>query len=66
MTMMLLIDKSYYDYDYERIVRRRTFEETVKSDDKILALMQKFGIGVKKDSAEELQKMARRDLIKDV
>jgi hypothetical protein len=62
--LFLLIDKSYYDYDYELVTKHKTFEDTVKSDEKVAAMMQKFGIGL--PTAEKLQEMARRDLEKNV
>ena len=58
---LYLIDKGYYDYDFEKFKKPILFETTRKSDEEVSALMRKFGIG-QKLSAEDLQTMARKEL----
>lgn len=58
---MLLLDKGYFDYDYEKCDTHGVvmWEETVRSDEEIRDIMAGFGIGVKRDrkhmTAEEIQ-----------
>ena len=55
---LLLMDKGYYDYDYEAvkvIPKQKTYEETVKSDEEIRDILGRFGWGKQKLSPEELQ-----------
>lgn len=56
---MLLMDKGYYDYDYEAVKavpKQKTYEETVKSDEEIRDILGRFGWGKQKLSPEELQR----------
>jgi len=52
---MLLLDKGYFDYDYERIEREEvvTWEDTVRSDEEIRDIMAGFGIGIKRKKKPE-------------
>ena len=52
---MLLLDKGYFDYDYQRIEREEivTWEDTVRSDEEIRDIMAGFGIGVKRKKKPE-------------
>jgi hypothetical protein len=64
---MMLVDKGYYDYDFERKkekVRQTLYEDTVKSDDEVRSWLARFGIGQKhtEESLEELQEMAMNEL----
>lgn len=63
---MMLIDKGYYDYDFEQkkaVAKQLLFEDTVKSENEVSSLLARFGIGKPKDeSMEELQKMAMEQL----
>ena len=63
---MMLVDKGYYDYDFERkkeVARQVLYEETVKSDNETCSLLARFGIGKpKEESLEELQEMAMKQL----
>lgn len=64
---MMLVDKGYYDYDFERIkakVKQVTYEESVKSESEVRGLLARFGIGQKRseESLEELQEMAMKQL----
>ena len=64
---MMLIDKGYYDYDFERKkekVRQALYEDTVKSESEVRGLLARFGIGQKRseESLEELQEMAMKQL----
>lgn len=63
----MLVDKGYYDYDFERIkakVKQVTYEESVKSESEVRSLLARFGIGQAKseESLEELQEMAMKQL----
>lgn len=63
----MLVDKGYYDYDFERKkekVRQVLYEDTVKSEDEIRSLLARFGIGQKRseESLEELQEMAMKQI----
>ena len=54
---LMLMDKGYYDYDYEapkQIKRKKTYEESRKSDKEVRDMLRKFGWG-KKHTAEQLQ-----------
>ena len=47
---MLLVDKGYFDYDYEKMAEPeviRTWEETVKTDEEVQDILSTFGIGQK-------------------
>jgi hypothetical protein len=63
---MMLIDKGYYDYDFEHPkakTRQVLYEDTVKSDEETLGLLARFGIGKRKEeSMEELQELAMKEL----
>lgn len=55
---MMLIDKGYYDYDFERVKAKAQllYEDTVKSDSEVRGLLARFGIGKPEEqSIEELQ-----------
>lgn len=63
----MLIDKGYYDYDFERlkaVTKPITFEDTAKSDNEVRDLLSRFGIGnskPKEESMEELQQLAMEE-----
>ena len=64
---MMLVDKGYYDYDFERKkekVRQALYEDTVKSESEVRGLLARFGIGQKRseESLEELQEMAMKEI----
>lgn len=63
---MMLVDKGYYDYDFERKkerVREALYEDTVKSESEVRGLLARFGIGQKpSESLEELQELAMKEL----
>lgn len=64
---MMLVDKGYYDYDFERKkekVRQALYEDTVKSESEVRGLLARFGIGQKRseESLEELQEMAMKQI----
>lgn len=56
------MDKGYYDYDYakvEPVIKQKTYEESVKSDEEVEQMLGAFGWFKKKKnpiSAEQLQK----------
>lgn len=65
----MLVDKGYYDYDFERKkekVRQTLYEDTVKSESEVRGLLARFGIGQPKteESMEELQEMAMKEMDK--
>lgn len=65
---MMLVDKGYYDYDFERvkdITKPILVEDTMKSEDETRSLLARFGFGIaepKEESLEELQEMAMKQL----
>ena len=67
---MMLVDKGYYDYDFERKkekVRQALYEDTVKSENEVRSLLARFGIGQPKpseESLEKLQEMAMKEMDK--
>lgn len=59
---MLLLDKGYFDYDFERkteVKRIRTYEETVMSDEETKGFLLNFGFSQfqekKPETLEEIQ-----------
>lgn len=62
----MLVDKGYYDYDFERVkakVKQALYEDTVKSESEVRGLLARFGIGKpKEESLEELQTLAMNEL----
>ena len=56
---MILMDKGYYDYDYEKTEKTviTDWESTVKSDEEVQDLLSMFGMGHKKklETEEEVQ-----------
>jgi hypothetical protein len=55
---MLLLDKGYFDYDYEKCERELRWEDTVRSDDEIRSILAGFGIGTaarKPETLEDIQ-----------
>ena len=63
----MLIDKGYYDYDFERIkaiTTPITYEDTRKSESEVSSMLSRFGIGgakSKEESMEELQQLAMEE-----
>lgn len=58
--MLQLIDKGYYDYDYEKVSKEPEivdWADTVKSDEEVQDMVSLFGFGRKKkpETAEEIQ-----------
>lgn len=62
----MLIDKGYYDYDFERAKLQNAqplFEQTVKSDEETQNLLARFGIGKpKQETMEELQELGMKEI----
>ena len=55
---MMLYDKGYYDYDFERIEKEAKWEQTILSQEELAGKLSMFGIGKKKPepmSLEEIQ-----------
>ena len=65
---MMLVDKSYYDYDFERVkevAKPILVEDTIKSEEETRRLLSRFGFGIaepKEESLEELQEMAMKQI----
>lgn len=55
----MLIDKGYYDYDFETVEKPITYEDTVRSDEETERMLSFFGIG---QNAERLQEIARQSI----
>ena len=57
--MMLLLDKGYFDYDFEKSEKEEivTYEGTARSDEEIREIMAGFGIGVKRKKPETLEEI---------
>ena len=62
---MLLIDKGYYDHDYEKVEKPIIWEQTVKSDEEVADMLATFGMGPKVHkkprSIEEIQEYIIRE-----
>ena len=55
--MMQLIDKGYFDYDFEIVATQDdeiTYESTVRSQEEIESIVKSFGIGVRKKDPKEM------------
>lgn len=61
---LMLIDKGYYDYDYEEPKRKRSSAPTkAKSDAETAKMLSRFGVGTAvKSAAVELKKMDMEQL----
>ena len=64
---MMLMDKGYYDYDYQEPPERKqrklvTVEETRKSGEELKSILGAFGWGKKPLSAGELQELVIKDI----
>ena len=63
---MMLIDKPFYDYDYEPIKgasRRILLEDTVRDESESRNILAMFGIGTNRsESLEELQELAMNEM----
>ena len=57
--MMMLLDKGYYDYDYERESKPVLWDDTVKTDEELTEMLSGFGFGgrtnKKPETVEEIQ-----------
>lgn len=57
---MILVDKGYYDYDFEKVEYKKqtVWEETIKSEEELKNILVGFGfthLAKKPQTAEELQ-----------
>jgi hypothetical protein len=58
---MLLLDKGYFDYDFEKVEKEVRWEDTIKSDEEVSDMLAMFGMGPKvqaarrPETAEEIQ-----------
>ena len=53
---MLLLDKGYFDYDYETVEKPEPivkWEDTVKTDEEVQDILSAFGLGKKKPQTTE-------------
>lgn len=61
LVTMLLLDKGYFDYDYERVGildKEQDWVETIRSEEEINKMVSSFGIGrqaKKPETEEEIQ-----------
>lgn len=66
--LMLIVDKGYYDYDFEPVVKIVDAEKTALSDDKLESISKKFGFGgrtrveVTEENIDELQQRAMKNI----
>ena len=51
----MLIDKGYFDYDYQKVEKQVIWEDTIKSDEEVNDILSAFGLGRKEKTEEELQ-----------
>ena len=62
---MLLLDKGYFDYDFEEVEKPVNWEDTVKSDEEVADMLEMFGMGPKVQKApqntEEIQEYIIRE-----
>ena len=62
----MLVDKGYYDYDFEHIkvvAKPLLYEDTVKSESDVRNMLARFGIGKpKEETLEELQELAMKEM----
>lgn len=65
MVMLQLIDKSYYDYDFEKVKKEIRWDDTVRSDEEIRGIMAGFGIGVAKKKPEMDTEQLQSFIIKE-
>ena len=56
---MLLLDKGYYDYDYQQVEKPIVWEDSIKSDEEVSDMLAMFGMGPKvhkdPETIEEIQ-----------
>lgn len=55
---MLLLDKGYYDYDYEKTAAPTPvvdWEDTIKSEEEVNDILSMFGLGQRATEEENLQ-----------
>ena len=62
---MMLLDKGYYDYDFEKVERELRWEDTVRSDDEMRGILAGFGIGTAKKKPETLEEI-QNHIIKNI
>lgn len=58
---MRLIDKGYYDYDYEYVEKKQDVSAKAKSNEEMQQRLARFGFAtrmVKEETPEELQQLA--------
>ena len=61
---MLLLDKGYFDYDYEKCERELRWEDTVKSDEEVSSMLSMFGIGTRAKKKPETLEDIQNHIIK--
>lgn len=50
---MLLIDKGYYDYDFEKVQKIALVSTTKKSKEEVNQILRNFGLPVEEESEDE-------------
>lgn len=53
MVQMMLIDKGYYDYDFERETPLLLVSKTKKTKEEINAILRNFGLPVREETEDE-------------
>ena len=65
---MLLLDKGYFDYDFEKTQRPEdsaTFDNTVKSEEEVKNILSSFGIGTRAKTPNTLEEI-QNHIIKQI
>lgn len=61
---MMLLDKGYFDYDYEKVEKHVNWEDTIKSDEEVNNLLSIFGLR-QKQTDDELQQFVIKEETKN-
>ena len=62
---MLLLDKGYYDYDFQKVEKPIAWEDTIKSDEEVSDMLAMFGMGPKVHKAPETDEEIQNYIIKE-
>ena len=57
---MILVDKGYFDYDYEKVEKPTPivdWEDTIKSDEEVRSILTMFGMGGAVKAPETLEEI---------
>lgn len=53
LVTLTLLDRSYYDYDFEKVEKQVRWEDTVKTDEEVADMLAMFGMGPKAQQKPE-------------